>query len=184
MLQGRLQEDKELETLETARFTEKTRAGDYMASDYDFKRLQRMTKVYWVVQGVLIALLVFMAVNFQAQYRVTGMPDVFINSLLTSLVIQLLIFYPVFRFARGEADNEIASCSTKMTQEQQKSVRQRRLFNDVLKTAIFIFFLIFSFRAPGQLFIQSTIFFSFILTVLSYFQCYNFALKRAMAEKS
>ena len=98
-------------------------------------------------------------------------------------MIQLVIFYPIYRFARGEADNEIASCSTTLTVEQQKAIRQKRLFGDVLKTAIFIFFLIFSFRAPGKLFIQSTILFSFILTVLSYFQCYNFAAKRAMAEK-
>ena len=43
-----------------------------MASDYEFKRLRRMMKVYWVVQGILIALLVFMAVSFQAQFRAMG----------------------------------------------------------------------------------------------------------------
>ena len=155
-----------------------------MAESFDFTKVRRLMKIYWVVQAFLVLLLVYMAVRFQMQFNAQGMPGVFHNSLLTALVIQLLVLYPIYRFARGEARNEIAASAADLTPEQQKAIRQKRLFGDVLKTAIFMFFLIFSFKAPGKLFFQSTILFSFIFTVLTYFQCYNFAAKRIMAGKN
>lgn len=151
---------------------------------YDFDRLKRMVKIYWVVQGILMMLLVYMAVTFQAQFRAQGIPGVFLTSIIGSVIIQLLVFYPVLRFARWEADNEIVSCTPELPVEQQKAVRQKRVYGDIFKAAVFIFFLMFSIKAPGQLFIQSSILFSFILTVLTYFQCYSFALKRAITAKS
>lgn len=155
-----------------------------MADIDDFKKVRRLIKIYWVVQAFLVLLLVYMALNFQLQFSAQGMPGVFLNSIFTVLVIQLLIFYPINRFAQGEARNEIAAGAANMTLEEQKAIRQKRLFGDVLKTAIFMFFLIFSFKAPGKLFFQSSILFSFIFTLLTYFQCYNYAAKRIMAGKS
>ncbi|HEY6873398.1 MAG TPA: hypothetical protein VI298_11800 [Geobacteraceae bacterium] len=154
-----------------------------MANGMDFKKLHRLITIYRVVQVVLLALLVFMAFMFQAQYRAKGMPQIFLNSIVASFVIQLLLFYPVNRFARGEAENEIAASAPGLTVEQQKALRQKRIFNDFLKAAAFIFFVTFALRAPGVLFVQSTILFSFILTALSYLQCHNYALKRELANK-
>ena len=154
-----------------------------MANGNEFKRLRRLITIYRVVQVFLLGLLLFMAVTFQGQYRAKGMPRIFVNSIIASFVIQLLIFYPVNRFARGEAETEIAACAAGLTVEQLKALRKKRLYGDFIKAAVFIFFLTFSIRAPGSLFVQSTILFSFILTALSYFQCYNYALKRGM-EKS
>jgi hypothetical protein len=154
-----------------------------MSNGDGFKRLQRLITIYRVVQVLLLALLVFMAFMFQAQYQAKGMPRAFFNSIVASFVVQLLIFYPVNRFARGEVENEIAAAAPGLTLDQQKALRQRRIFNDFLKAAAFIFFVTFALRAPGVLFFQSTILFSFIMTLLSYLQCHNYALKRGLTGR-
>lgn len=154
-----------------------------MTNGNGFKRLRKLITIYRVVQVLLLALLVFMAFMFQTQYQAKGMPRIFFNSVVTSFVIQLLLFYPINRFARGEAENEIAETAPGLTPDQQKALRQKRIFNDFLKAAAFIFFVTFALRAPGQLFIQSTILFSFIMTALSYLQCHNYALKRGLSSR-
>jgi hypothetical protein len=148
----------------------------------DTKKIRRISITYIIVQLFLLALLIFMAFTFQTQYRAKGMPQIFTNSILTSLVLQLLVFYPVNRFARKEAENEIASMAGDLTAEQAKAFRQKRLYGDFLKAAVFIFFVTFSLRAPGSLFVQSTTLFTFILTTLCYFQCLNFAIKRILKQ--
>ncbi len=153
-----------------------------MSSTVDSRKIRRLSITYIVVQLFLLALLIFMAVSFQTQYRAKGMPQVFTNSILASLVMQLLIFYPINRFARKEAQNEIASLDTSLSVDQAKSLRQKRLYGDLLKAAVFIFFVTFTLRAPGSLFVQSTILFTFILTTLSYFQCLNFAIKKVLKQ--
>lgn len=154
-----------------------------MANGFDFKRLRRQLTIFTVVQLFLVALLVFMAVNFQAQFQAKGMPQIFLNSVLMTLVIQLIIFYPLNRFASREADQEIAACRINLSVEEQKELRRKRLFGDFIKAAIFIFFLTFIARAPAATFVMSTTFFTFILTILAYFQCFNFAAKRGIRAK-
>jgi hypothetical protein len=154
-----------------------------MAEKFDFKKLRRLITIYAVVQVFLVALLIFMAVNFQAGLQAEGRPQRFLHGVIASLVIQLALFYPINRFATNEAKREVDSCATNLSTEEQKAVRNKRMIGDVIKTGVFIFFITFIYKAPKDRFVLSVIFFTFILTSLSYFQNYNFAAKRAMKEK-
>ncbi len=154
-----------------------------MAKSFDFKRLRRLTTIYLVVQVFLVILLVYMAMNFQAGLQAEGRPQRFLHSVVVSLVIQLALFYPLNKFAGRQAEREVDSCASDLSEEEQKKLRSKRIIGDSIKTAIFIFFITFIFKAPQDRFVLSVIFFSFILTILSYVQCYNFAAKRLMREK-
>ncbi|HZV83059.1 MAG TPA: hypothetical protein VFF53_12910 [Geobacteraceae bacterium] len=156
-----------------------------MPSGFDFKKLSRLIKIYAVVQVALVALLLYVALLFQ-----TNLGPLFWKSILITLVIQLVNFYPVNLFATREARREVAATAIGLTPEELKAQRQQRLVGDVLKMAVFGFFIIFAYKAPvtanvqANRFYQSLIFFNFILTYLSYFQCFNFAAKREMKERS
>ncbi|KAF0221445.1 MAG: hypothetical protein FD174_583 [Geobacteraceae bacterium] len=154
-----------------------------MANGFDFKRLRRQIVIYVVVQIFLVALLVFMALNFQGQFQAKGTPRIFINSIVATLVIQLMIFYPLNKFAAREAEQEIAACKINLSPDEMKEQRRKRLYGDFIKAAIFIFFLTFIARSPAATFVMSTTFFTFILTILTYFQCFNFAAKRGIRAK-
>ncbi|HTG81502.1 MAG TPA: hypothetical protein VL949_06135, partial [Geobacteraceae bacterium] len=78
----------------------------------------------------------------------------------------------------------VEACAAGLGAEELKAFRSKRMVGDVIKSAIFIFFITFIYKAPQDRFIISILYFSFILTFLSYFQCYNFAAKRLMKEKS
>jgi predicted ferric reductase len=146
-----------------------------MSKDFDFKKLRRLTMIYNVVQIVLVALLVYMSLYFQAQ-----MGPLFFKSIIIVLVIQLIAFYPISLFAGREARREVASVAVGLTPEEMKSLRNKRLVGDVVRSGVFCFFLIFIYRAPAHPFALSLIFFSFILTYLTYFQCFTFVVKREM----
>ncbi len=154
-----------------------------MANKFDFKKLRRLITIYAVVQVFLVALLIFMAVNFQAGLQAEGRPQRFLHGVVAALIIQLALFYPINRFAAIEAKREVDSCATNLSPEELKAIRNKRMVGDVVKTGIFIFFITFIYKAPKDRFFLSIIFFTFILTALSYFQNYNFAAKRAMKEK-
>ena len=154
-----------------------------MAKSFDFKKLRRLVLVQGVVQVFLLALLLYMAFKFQGALKAEGRPQRFLHSVVTTLVIQLALFYPLNRFATRDAEREMASATTDLPVDEMKALRQKRLFSDYLKAAIFIFYTTFALRAPKDRFVLSIIFFSFILTFLTYFQCYNFAAKRLMKEK-
>lgn len=151
-----------------------------MANTFDFTRLRRLIIIYRVVQIFLLVLLAVMAVSFQSSFQAKGMPQIFFNSILTTLVVQLLLFYFLNKFAAREAEQEIAGCARNIAIEQVQALRKKRLFGDYIKAAVFIFFVTFSVLAPGATFIQSTIFFVFVLTILTYFQCFNFAAHKGM----
>jgi len=150
-----------------------------MAKAFDFKKQRLFIKIYVVAQLFLIGLLVYMAVYFQSilQQR-------FINSVVITLVIQLALFYPVYRFAARESTRDIESCTVGLTGDELKKFRTSRMISDTCKWAFFLFFIAFAYKAPKVPFILSIIIFSFILTTLTYFQCYNFVAKRLMKEKS
>ncbi|MBT0651603.1 hypothetical protein [Geomobilimonas luticola] len=154
-----------------------------MAKSFDFKRLRRLTTIYLVVQVFLVILLVYMAMNFQTGLQTEGRPQRFLHSVVVTLIIQLALFYPLNKLAARDAEREVDSCAIGLSVEEQKGLRSKRIIGDSIKTAIFIFFITFILKAPQDLFILSIIYFSFILTILSYFQCYNFAAKRLMREK-
>jgi hypothetical protein len=154
-----------------------------MAKIFDFKRLRRLITIYAVVQVCLVALLIFTALYFQAGFQADGMSQRFLKSILVTLGIQLALFYPINRFAAKEAEREVDSCAVGLSPDELKGLRSKRMVGDVIKMAVFIFYLTFIWKAPENKAILSVVFFSFILTVLTYFQCYNFAAKRLMKEK-
>jgi hypothetical protein len=155
-----------------------------MARSYDFKKMRRLITIYAVVQVFLLALLVYMALRFQGALTAEGRPQRFFNSAIAALVIQLALFYPINRFAANEAKRELEACATDLSVEELKAMRSKRLVGDFVKTGIFIFFVAFIYKAPQNNTILCVTFFSFILTLLSYFQNYNYAVKQGIKERS
>jgi len=154
-----------------------------MAPRYDFKKQRLFIRIYAVAQVVLIGLLIYMAVYFQAGLTAQGRSQRFFHSVVTALVLQLALFYPINRFAGREARREIDASAVGLDPDELKSFRTKRMIGDTCKWAYFIFFVAFIYKAPKDLFVLSIIFFTFVLTSLSYFQCYNFTVKRLMKEK-
>ena len=151
-----------------------------MAKVFDFKKLRIFIKIFGVVQLLLIGLLVYMAFIFQAL-----LPKGFNFSVLATLVIQIALFYPVYRFAVREATRDIESSAVGLTGDELKKFRTSRMISDTCKWAYFIFYAIFAYKAPNEIKqVLCIMVFSFILTTLTYFQCYNFVAKRLMKEKS
>ena len=150
-----------------------------MPSSFDFKKLRRFIKIYAAVQVFLIALLIYMAMLFQ-----TALGPRFFKSVVVSLVVQLALFYLVNMFAAREAKREVDASEIGLAAEKLKAFRTSRTIGDVGKAGVFLFFITFIFKAPENKFVLCTAFLTFILTFLSYFQCFNFAAKRAMAEKN
>jgi hypothetical protein len=150
-----------------------------MAKAFDFKKMRTFIKIYGVVQVVLIGLLVFMAIHFQVVLQAR-----FFLSVIVTLAIQLALFYPINRFAAKEAEREVETSVIGLSAEELKALRSKRMLADAIKWAVLIFFITFLLRAPNHPLFMSMIYFSFIVTMLTYFQCYNFSAKRLMKEKS
>lgn len=145
-----------------------------------FPRVTRLTRIYLVVQLFLLALLVAMAYQFQGIFRSRGIPQVFFNSIVASVLLQLVAFYPLKRLAEQEARREVAAEAGTLSPEEQKGLRHSRMYYDFGKATVFLFFAAFIVLAPGVTFVMSTVYFSFLLVALTYFQCFNFAARRAM----
>lgn len=152
-----------------------------MSTGFDFKKLRRLIMIHVAVQIALTMLLIYVALLFQST-----LGPLFWKSIIITMVIQLINFYPINFFAGKEAKREIAALKPNLTQEEFKSQRTKRIIGEVIKMSVFAFFLIFTWSikpAPtitGTRFFYSLIFFNFILTYLTYFQCFNFAAKREM----
>lgn len=155
-----------------------------MPAEYDLRSVRRLVRIHLVVQLLLIALLLYIALQFQA-----ALGPLFWKSVVITLVIQLVNFYPINLFAGKEARREIAATAASLTPAEFKSQRTQRIIGEVIKMAVFAFFVIFAWSAPvtaslqANRFVQSLIFLNFILTCLTYFQCFNFAAKREMQAK-
>lgn len=156
-----------------------------MSTGFDFKKLRRLIVIHQVIQILLVVILIYVALLFQA-----SLGPLFWKSIIITMVIQLVNFYPVNFFANKEAKREVASVAFSLTQAEFKSQRTKRIIGEVIKMSVFAFFLIFVLTFKGAptiiatRFTYSLIFFNFILTYLTYFQCFNFAVKREMKEKS
>jgi hypothetical protein len=150
------------------------------------KRLRRTTLIYRVVQGLLIALLAFVAFTFQANFVQMGRGDLFTSSLLVALVVQLLLLYPVYKLAWRDAGLALEGVKPDLSDEQLAALRKKRLMGDLWKASGFIFFITFAMLLPDSTktvatpFVLAATIFSFLLTCLMYFQCFNFSLKRQM----
>jgi hypothetical protein len=154
-----------------------------MAKTFDFTKLRRVIIIYGVVQALLIILLIYMSVNFQATLQAKH-PQLFLKCVGLSLIIQLALFYPINKFASSEARREVENCAKGLTSDELKKFRSRRMVGDVVKASIFIFFITFIWKVPQNSTILCITYITFILTFLSYFQYYNFAAKREMKERS
>ena len=158
-----------------------------MAAVYDFKRMKRTMMIYRVVQGILLALLVYMAVSFQNLFAGTGQPRQSLGSIKFTILAQLLLFYPVYRLALRDVGVEVEGSEINLTDEQKAALRKKRLLGDMWKFCGVGFFLAFAVLAPGAekgggatVFLAATIF-SFLLTSLMYFQSYNYCAKKRIS---
>ncbi|MBI1921131.1 MAG: hypothetical protein HYS23_08635 [Geobacter sp.] len=154
-----------------------------MGNSPDFQKLRKHMTIFRVAQVFLFVILIFMAVNFQAQFVNSGKSPQFLKSVIAALIIQLILFYPINKFAAGDAEREMAATNPAATQEELSKLRSKRIVSDFTKAAVFIFFITFISTAPAILVINCTVFFVFILSVLTYFQCYNFVIRRAIKNR-
>lgn len=135
-------------------------------------RLRRTLKIQRLVQLFLLGLLALTALHFQQLLHSQGRPQAFLAIAVGSLLLQLVLFLPIRRFARAEADRDLLNCSGAFTDAMKASQRQQRLFSDLLKTSLFLFLLVFILLAPAATVVLATVFFTFVLGLLTYLQCY------------
>jgi hypothetical protein len=155
---------------------------------FDFKRLKRTMTIYRVVQGLLLCLLVYVAIIFQNNFSMLGKPDKFISSIITTIVIQLLLLYPIYRLAWRDVGVEVEGCAVGLTPESLAALRKKRLLGDLWKFSAVGFFLAFvslvpdAKKAAGAPIVLAIIIFSFLLMCLTYFQCFNFSAKKRIKQ--
>lgn len=155
---------------------------------FDFKRLNRTILIYRVVQGLLLAMLVFMAVNFQQLFVLRGKPGQLMSSIVAAIVCQLILLYPVYKLAWRDAGVEIEGCALGTSAEMQAALRKKRLLGDLWKVCAIAFFFTFialvpdAKKAAGAPLVLASTIFAFLLTCLTYFQCFNFSAKKRMKQ--
>lgn len=154
-----------------------------MPSTSNNKKVSKTIRIFAVVQIGLVAMLVYMAVNFQEKLRLLGRANNFMQGVIAAAIIQLVIFYPISKFATKEAGRDLSSTGN-LTKEELKAFSKKKRYSDIIKMSTFGFFVIFIVAAPGDPLVMSVIYYSFILTILTYLQCYNFAAKRLMKEQA
>ena len=146
-----------------------------------FKRMKRTLIIHVIVQIFLMLLLIYMSLHFQTAFNGKGTPQAFLNSIIFSVILQMLAFYPLKKLAEKEAKREVAAdAGNKLDAAAQKALRHSRLFSDIIKASVVTFVVLFVALAPQFLFLLSTVFFTFILITITYFQCFNFAARKAM----
>lgn len=155
-----------------------------MPSTFDFKKIRKTMRIFAVVQFGLVALLIYMAVNFQEKLRSIGRPQNFMHGVIGAFIVQLALFYPIYKLAAKDADRDLMVTAGNLSKEESKAVSKKKRYSDIIKMSTFGFFLVFIMAAPADPLVLSVIFYSFILTILTYLQCYNFAAKKLMRDKS
>jgi hypothetical protein len=147
-----------------------------MAQTFDFTRLRKLTVIHGVVQFFLLVLLVGTSYVF-----IGKMPQgSFMNTIILMVVIQLVLFYPIYKLGAADAKREVATAATGLSTDEINALRRKRIFSDILKGALIIFFFVFTLRAPGVPRVQFMILAAFLLSYLCYFQCFNFVAKQLM----
>lgn len=155
---------------------------------FEFKRLNRTMMIYRTVQTLLLCLLVYVAIVFQNNFAMMGKPEKFISSAIATIVIQLLLVYPIYRLAWRDAGVFIEDCAEGLTKEMQAALRKKRLIGDLWKFSAVAFFMAFVAlipdvkKAPGVAQVLAITIFSFLLMCLTYFQCFNFSAKKRMKQ--
>ena len=142
------------------------------------------------VQTVLLALLVFVAINFQSGFAQQGKPGQFFSSIVVAVIVQLLLIYPIYKLAWRDVGIQAESSVVGITPEQTAALRKKRLLGEMWKVCGIAFFLVFAVMVPdvkkavGARVVLASIIFSFLLTCLMYFQCFNFACKKRLRSSS
>jgi hypothetical protein len=155
----------------------------------DSKKLNRQMMLYRIVQTILTGMLVVLAIVFQGQFAALNKPGQFISSIVAAIAVQLLLIYPVYRLAWRDAGVEIDGIQPNLTPEQLAALRKKRLIGDLWKFCGFAFYMVFVALAPdakkavGAIPVLATTIFSFLLTCLMYFQCFNFSAKKRLKQK-
>ena len=150
----------------------------------DFKKLNRQMMLYRIVQTILTGLLVVLAITFQGQFAAIQKPGQFISSVVASIAVQLLLIYPVYRLAWRDAGVEIEGSQPGLSKDQLAALRKKRLIGDMWKFCGVAFFMVFvalvpdAKKAAGAPLVLASTIFSFLLTCLMYFQCFNFSAKK------
>ncbi len=154
----------------------------------DFKKLNRQMMLYRIVQTILTGLLVVLAITFQGQFAAIQKPGQFISSVVASIAVQLLLIYPVYRLAWRDAGVEIEGSQPGLSKDQLAALRKKRLIGDMWKFCGVAFFMVFvalvpdAKKAAGAPLVLASTIFSFLLTCLMYFQCFNFSAKKRMKQ--
>ncbi|MEI6306299.1 MAG: hypothetical protein WCP33_05705, partial [Deltaproteobacteria bacterium] len=86
-------------------------------SGFDFKRLNRTMMIYRVVQILLLGLLVFVALQFQQMFVVSGRSQQFMQSLIAAIVCQMILLYPVYKLASRDVGIEVDGCAPGLSPE-------------------------------------------------------------------
>jgi hypothetical protein len=155
---------------------------------FDFKRLNRTIKIFRVVQALLLALLVFMVVNFQQLFVLRGKPGQLLSSIIAAIVCQLILLYPLYRLAWRDAGVEIEGCAVGLSNEAMMALRKKRLISDLWKVCVIGFFITFvtlvpdAKKAAGATLVLASAIFTFLLICLTYFQCFNYSAKKRMKQ--
>lgn len=155
-------------------------------SDFNFKRLERTLVIYRVVQALLVIQLMFMTYYFHQLFVSRGKPEQLVFCILAALVIQLILLYPIFRLSKRDSGIEFDSAAAGLTPENLAALRKKRLLSDLWKVAGVAFYVTFVAIAPdakkasGAPLVLATAIFSFLLTCLAYFQCYNYNAKKLL----
>jgi len=155
---------------------------------YNFIRLKRLTLIYNVVQVGLFGLLLFMAYNFMLVFARYGLSGYFLKSIGISVIIQLIMFYPAWWLSRQDLDIEVGTALVTVTPEQLVALRRKRMIGDIWKLSALGAFVVFVAMSPsvdkgrGASLILAIAYFGFLLTALTYFQCFNYNAKRKIKE--
>lgn len=142
--------------------------------------------IYRIVQILLMVLLVYVALQFQNQFAALGKSRQFMTSIISAVVYQLILLYPVYKLAWRDVGVEMEGCVLGLTPEMQKALRKKRLIGDLWKVCAIAFFITFvalvpdAKKAAGAPLVLATTIFAFLLTCLTYFQCFNFSAKKRM----
>lgn len=153
-----------------------------MPGTLNFQKVGRNIKIFAVVQVGLVAMLIYMAIYFQAQLQMLGMANYFLYAVIATFIIQLALFYPINKFAGKEADRDLSLTASNLSTEEIKALTKKKRYGDIIKISALTFFVTFLMKAPNKPIVMSVLYFSFILTILTYLQCYNFSAKRLMKE--
>lgn len=153
-------------------------------TSYNFTRLKRLSVIYMVVQVGLSGLLLYMSFNFMTAFAKYGIQNGFLKSFGIAVAIQLLMMYPAWRLSRQDVEIEVEGALVGITPEQQVALRRRRMIGDIWKLSVLGAFVVFIAMSPGvdkgrgASLILATAYFAFLLTALTYFQCFNFIARR------